>query len=103
MARCGGQAAGCKREREDTVDDAGDRRPRRDQATAMRVVDLSTGIAGGYCAKLLADAGADVVKLEPPGGDPLRLRSASGSAVDPVAGAPLFQYLHAGSAAPSPI
>ena len=62
----------------------------------MRVVDLSTGIAGGYCAKLLADAGADVIKLEPPGGDPLRRRSASGSPVDPVAGSPLFQYLHAG-------
>ena len=62
----------------------------------MRVVDLSTGIAGGYCAKLLSDAGADVVKLEPPGGDPLRRRSASGSAVDPIAGSPLSQYLHGG-------
>src|SRR6185503_1724100 len=35
-------------------------------------VDCSIGIAGGYCTKLLADAGADVVKVEPPGGDPLR-------------------------------
>ncbi len=62
----------------------------------LRVLDLSTGIAGGYCAKLLGDAGADVLKLEPPGGDPLRSRSASGSPVDPVAGSPLFQYLHSG-------
>ena len=37
----------------------------------LRVIDLSTGITGAYASKLFADAGADVVKLEPPGGDPL--------------------------------
>ena len=62
----------------------------------MRVLDLSTGIAGGYCVKVLADAGADVIKLEPPAGDALRSRSASGSPVDPIVGSPLFQYLHSG-------
>ncbi len=62
----------------------------------MRVLDLSTGIAGGYCAKLLGDAGAEVIKVEPPGGDPLRRRSASGAPVDFAAGGLLFQYLHSG-------
>lgn len=60
----------------------------------LRVVDLSTGLAGGYCTKLLADSGADVVKVEPPGGDPLRSWSASGARPDGKDGA-LFQYLHA--------
>ena len=31
----------------------------------LRVVELSTGIAAGYCGKMFADAGADVVKVEP--------------------------------------
>jgi crotonobetainyl-CoA:carnitine CoA-transferase CaiB-like acyl-CoA transferase len=35
----------------------------------LRVLDLSQGLAGPYCGMLLAHYGADVVKLEPPGGD----------------------------------
>ena len=38
-----------------------------------RVLDL-TDEPGSFCAKLLADYGADVVKVEPPGGDPSRAR-----------------------------
>src|SRR5207253_3134499 len=39
---------------------------------ALRVVDVSQGVSGPYCAAQLGDLGADVVKLEPPGGDWLR-------------------------------
>jgi crotonobetainyl-CoA:carnitine CoA-transferase CaiB-like acyl-CoA transferase len=37
----------------------------------LRVLDLA-GLAGAHCGKLLADMGADVIKVEPPGGDPVR-------------------------------
>ena len=38
----------------------------------IRVLDLSWGIAGPLGVLLLAEHGADVVKVEPPGGDPFR-------------------------------
>ncbi|MEZ4216446.1 MAG: CoA transferase [Myxococcota bacterium] len=61
----------------------------------LRVVDFSTGITGAYASKLFADAGADVVKVEPPAGDPLRRWSASGAAVAPGESGVLFHYLNA--------
>ncbi|MEX1218247.1 MAG: CoA transferase [Acidimicrobiales bacterium] len=58
------------------------------------VVDLSTNLSGAYCAKLFADSGATVTRVEPIAGDPQRHAQWSGI---PTAGdAPLFRYLRHG-------
>ena len=44
----------------------------RSALSALNVVELASGVAGGYCGKLFADLGSDVVKVELPGGDQLR-------------------------------
>lgn len=62
----------------------------------LRVVEVSDRIAGSYCGKLLVDAGADVVKVEPAAGDPLRRFTATGGVPARGADAPLFSYLSAG-------
>ena len=58
----------------------------------LRIVDLSEGLAGPYSTKLLADAGADVVKVEPPDGDPMRRWVASRSRAD--GDGALFKFLN---------
>jgi formyl-CoA transferase len=46
---------------------------RRQALQGLRVVELGSLIAGPFAARILADFGADVIKVEPPGaGDPLR-------------------------------
>ena len=38
----------------------------------IRVIEAGAGVGPAYCGRLLAGMGADVIKLEPPGGDPIR-------------------------------
>lgn len=62
----------------------------------LRVVEVAGEIAGPYCTKLLVDLGADVTKIEPPTGDPLRRYGPfPGGAPDPDRSG-LFEYLNAG-------
>jgi crotonobetainyl-CoA:carnitine CoA-transferase CaiB-like acyl-CoA transferase len=51
----------------------------------VRVIDLSQYIPGPFATRQLADLGAEVIKIEPPGGDPMR------------------NFMHNDSPAPSPV
>ncbi len=47
---------------------------RKGPLTDIRLIELGQLIAGPFCGQLMADMGADVIKVEPPGkGDPMRV------------------------------
>src|SRR5439155_17103846 len=66
---------------------------------ALRVLDLSTEIAGPYATKLLCDQGADVLKVEEQPGDPLRRRTAARVELPEGEDSALFRFLNAGKRA----
>ena len=62
--------------------------------TGFRVVELAGSVAGEYCGKLLADFGAEVIKVETPGwGSPTRAMAPIVRDVGPE-GSALFAYLN---------
>jgi crotonobetainyl-CoA:carnitine CoA-transferase CaiB-like acyl-CoA transferase len=72
--------------------------PARSRPAALAgvyVLELGRGVSAPWCTRLLAGLGAEVVKLEPPDGDPAR---AWGTPPDAAAGATgaLFAWLNAG-------
>ena len=46
--------------------------PRVGPLVGLKIVELGHYIAGPFCTRVLADLGAEVIKIEPPAGDPIR-------------------------------
>ena len=63
--------------------------------SGLTVIEIGAGEAVAYCGRLLADAGARVIKIEPPGGDPARRDGPRGTIDDPER-SPLFLHLNTG-------
>lgn len=70
-----------------------------DNSTALlpgyRVLDLASSM-GAFCGKLLRDLGMDVIKVEPPGGDPARVEPPFAKGREHREGSLRFAYLNAG-------
>ena len=62
----------------------------------IRVLDIGHYVAGPWCSRLLASLGAEVIKLEPPSGDPLRSQQPTIARWDGVATNPTFIYVNGG-------
>src|SRR5687767_4653042 len=60
----------------------------------VRVLEIGTFVSAPYCGKLLAGYGADVVKVEPPGGDLARAHGPFKDGVPDPETSALFLYLN---------
>jgi crotonobetainyl-CoA:carnitine CoA-transferase CaiB-like acyl-CoA transferase len=72
-----------------------------DSDRAFRVLDLTTTLAGAYATHVLSSGGVAVVRVDPPGGHPLRSWSATRAPIPPDGSGPLFQWLAGGQDAVS--
>lgn len=64
----------------------------------LRVVEYGSDIAAPFCARLFADMGAEVIKVEPPGGDPARERGPFPDDAPDREASGLFHFLNVGKA-----
>lgn len=67
----------------------------------LHILELASGIAGPYAGRLLAMLGAEVVKVERAGGDPLRTKPIDDEPVDGLS--PLYVHLNAGKRLVAPV
>jgi crotonobetainyl-CoA:carnitine CoA-transferase CaiB-like acyl-CoA transferase len=63
-------------------------------ALDLKVIERGSSVASAYCGRLLGMLGADVVKVEPPGGDRMRDSHPRATDVDGVERSTLFEYLN---------
>ncbi|MDP6978070.1 MAG: CoA transferase [Myxococcota bacterium] len=62
----------------------------------LRVVEFGNNVSAPYCARLFADLGAEVIKVEGPGGDPSREQGPFGAGGPDPEESGIFHYLNAG-------
>ena len=72
----------------------------RHPLSGLRVLEMGSRTTAPYIGKLFTDAGADVLKLESPVGDPFRTWSASGASIPDGEDAAWWRFLNAGKKVP---